>query len=282
MLSNMPIFCQKPKLGDVIWTLPTVKAAGKSGYFFNPTVHGEHHRCPYWEKSFEQLIPILEQQEYIAQASIKPFPNRRYYDFYFGLYKLRTGYGKSLVKANYEAIMNWGVDQHRGLKEFKHIRQQISDNFNYDPWLKCTPIRNRELFPIVFCVSRKFNPKHWEFMNRFPKHQVANISFFKGISEQGLGSSSGKLPGKGPLVDIGTPIVMEDLLDVFEYVAGAEIFVGDSSFPQALACGLGKYQLVFDTFKRLDFFVGNEKEYLLSEDHDVNYQLASQKLSPTL
>jgi hypothetical protein len=232
----MKTFKHSGDCGDLIYSLPAVKALGGGVFYINITAGFTRLR----ERQYNLIRPLLLKQPYISDVQIwnkEPID----YDldkFRFSGYDLNT---LNLAKAHLRAF-------------------NLDENLANEKWLECKPVH---ISPVIFARSMRYRKKYYEkelegYLVAFPK------SAFIGLPEE----------HKDFIERIGRIDFIEivDYLDMAKIINGAELFIGNQSLPFAISEGLHKDNIleISDSHKNCNFereghnFIKQVDDYLNS------------------
>ena len=213
------IFHHTGDWGDVIYSLPVIKALGGGVLFLS-----DDNKFPFPRKSRERVTaewvnnikPLLEQQDYIWRAS---FTHGLPFSTDCDLNKFRLPW-KGVVKDPTKTI-------------FKMHQEAFGVSYPEDqPWLTVDePIISK---PIIVNLTARYRNFHFPWINLIRKYgdqmgfvgSPTEASFFENMA-YGVGKS---IPHRKT----------GNLLDAARVIAGAKVFIGNQSAPMAIALGLGK------------------------------------------
>lgn len=226
-LTKLPIEVFRPLIyhhsgdyGDIIYSLPTIKALGEGVLWFS---HDNHWRFPadtrlrpdyHWAENIQGL---LNQQEYIWNAQYTPsWPHSCDFD----LNEFRKAY------------------IHTGPQNFRSIFRLHLEAFNTDypedqPWLKVDQAIEIPGRPIVVNRTQRYHNEYVSMWQILKEHEDKCV--FIGTVEEYQAFRS----FIHPLTNI-PHYPTATLLDAARVIAGCKVFVGNQSCPMAIAIGLGK------------------------------------------
>lgn len=254
----MLTFKHKPCLGDIIYSLPAVRAVGGGLIYLDPRFHGTPPR-KYWLKhdnpqdiknwinKFSLLIPLLERQEYVEKAKIYAGEKFDYdLDSYFHCGHMSGRKCPTIVDAH-----------------FMGLNLQIKPLI---PWLICpnNSLKEQGLTKPIILI----NNGHWEPSAPVDLSFLHDLNNFKDLI---WNCSPGRFPG------IGIPRKVESLIEWLELIDGCEMFIGNQSFPLSLAVGLGKKRMFLECTAYPNCTFRGEDEFVITNDHNTNY-LAMKRL----
>jgi hypothetical protein len=217
-------FLHSGDLGDIIYSLPTVRALGGGTLWLapDPRVRTMHGSTP---ESFASIVSLLKAQEYLADVRCEPPPA-----------------GVELVNLN-EFRVNGSDLFFTNLADLYLSPHGLPKSHRNTPWLKIPrpAIGSRLAHAVVMSRSCRYhNPGFpWsEIVQRFgnARPEPVERACFIGTPEEhaAFTASFGGVPYEQ------TPT----LLDVAEVIAAADLFVGNQSAPLAIAHGLGQSVLI--------------------------------------
>ena len=238
----MTTFLHSGDMGDIIYSLPTIRAMGGGDLFldelggkFDEYVRG---MLPVWmdrlkfdEESIRFLTPLLNAQSYISSTK-----THNLCPVEINLNKFRNHLGtfpskKSLCDAHFDAF---------GITEK-----------NVSPWIHVVPNRVR---PLVIARSARYQSSHlWWDMNHkyFTRQQCCFVG-----TELEYSTFVSAIDCDPLFVRTSTA------LELAEIIAGAEMFYGNQSLPMAIRIGLGMdfYQEVYPRAPNCVFNFGHYVE----------------------
>lgn len=202
-------FYHSGNLGDIIFSLPAVKALGGGNYYVssapNPKLPEISRPRLMAKESVQQMVDFLKTQPYLKNVAVY---NNESIDIDLDKWKLHAANGKHLI-LNYLELLSVKTDLSRPWLE------NISPKYVNDIVIQYT---GRWIKP----VSRI----NWECLKRFEKKCV-----FIGYSEEhqnflnSTGLSMERFPAK-------------DILEIAQVIKGSRLFIGNQSLGFALAEGL--------------------------------------------
>jgi len=230
----MTSFSHSGNLGDVIWSLPTVKHFGGGDFYIilngvsaairkynNGPVFPEYENR-LSEKDYSLLAPLLEAQPYINKVAVY---NGEKIDYDLDLFRGTVG------------------------EEFKtNFIETYAQTFNlpYDPatsfapWLAVTP--NRVAKFVVARTARYHSNRTTTiptWITVMCENKVTSDSVFIGMPDEHAAFQD--------LFNVSIPYYKcKDFLDMAEVIAGADGFMSNQTFAYSIARGLGK-QTVLET-----------------------------------
>lgn len=223
-LTPLPPEIQRPKifhhtgdLGDVIYSVPTIRALGGGVLFLS-----DDNKYPFPRKSRERVTaewvnnikPLLEAQDCIERVS-----------FTHGL-PFSTNHDLNRFRRV------WGQPHH----DLSSIFQMHLDEFGVKwpeqkPWL--TIDRQEKTAPIVVNATERYRNWHFPWTNLIKKYHQ-DMTFVGTKREYGRFSELAYGVGK---VIHWTPT--DNLLELARVISGSKVFIGNQSCPMAIALGLG-------------------------------------------
>lgn len=206
-------------MGDVIYSLPTIKAIGPGMLWLSPENHFAYplptHTpvTPEWAAS---LASLLNLQDYIFRCQYTP------------AYPHSTDYDLNSHRAYY---IERGNDKFNTLFRL-HLMKFKVDYPEDQPWLTVDRADTIEGRPIMVNRTQRWNdPKFdWTALVKNHKHQM----FFVGTSKEY--EMFRKFDPHREVPYVKTP----QLLDLARLIQGCKVFVGNQSTPMAIAFGLNK------------------------------------------
>jgi len=205
------IFKHKPKLGDVIYSLPLIKHLGGGTLYLDPVSPYFKNREKEWIDKFNWLIPLLAIQPYIHKVEI--YQGQKYdmdLDKIHTTSHLTKGNKVSIVENNFIA---------------QNVDFQLWDGL---PWLRShyTDLRTTSS---LFANSKFYHNDtvDWCYLLETGSGFTGTFSEFVGFK---------KRVGKTQIGFLET----NTALDLLALINGCNTFYGNQSLPLAIALGLGK------------------------------------------
>lgn len=197
------VFKHTGDLGDIVAALPSIRALGGGNIVICPQGTGQGRESLKGAR-FESIKPLLEAQPYIGRVEWQDTPQECTHDF--SGFRVNQQYGENLL--------DW---QGR----FMGVTP------SHDPWLTC--IRSgKSLGRTVIARSQRYhNPG-------FPWHVV--LHKHRNCLFVGLESEHFEFCRTVGRVEF---MPTNNLLELAEVIAGANLFVGNQSCPYWVAAGLG-------------------------------------------
>lgn len=255
-------FYHSGDIGDVIYALPTIRALGGGILYLGPVVnqpHGVHPRIGITAEICKNLRGLLEAQSYIHQVVFAPSPPTVDHD----LNKFRL-YWKGFFKSDLEAL--WA--RKRWFKTYPlawiHAAAFGVDFDESQPWLSVQ--KNGCHKTIIIARSERARGKAFPW--RAIVKRIGPDSAFVGTPKEHRDFCN----RFGRVEFLPTPT----LLDLAVVLAGAELFIGNTSAPLAMAQGMGKQRIVecrddahpfdsdLDPARQTNFHSGNDPETVLN------------------
>lgn len=210
-------FYHSGDLGDIIYSLPTVKALGGGAMYLGPDgCKAMMPREPMTMERFNLIAPLLRVQPYVDSCE----------------YRMKaTGVDYNLNQFKYE-ILN-GYEKQPGANLARAFLKSFNLPLDLDlkPWL--TVDSENEAFPVVIARSPRFHASFgWK---RILETYRGMIGFVGLKSEH---EEFCKEFGDVPYCQT------QDLLELAQVIAGSRLFVGNQSSPFSIAVGLGKRSIL--------------------------------------
>jgi len=218
-------FKHKPKLGDIIYSLPVIKYMGGGVLYLDPVSEHFPGEKDEWIKKFNWFMPLLKAQDYIKDVKI--YEGEKY-DIDLDKY-MNTTHLNYMDKVNI-------VDNH-------FIAQGITPP-KYEPWLKSEKIKG---FDIV--VSNSLTHHNKVDYNKLLKDKEF---IFLGLSEEALMFEK-RVNYEFPVSHFN----VNDILQIAYFIDACSTFIGNQSLPLAIALGLGKKCLVEESIAWPNCIMGN-------------------------
>lgn len=219
-------FFHSGDLGDIIYSLPTIKELGGGNLYLGPIGKSPH---PPDKKLTSQIVndltPILTQQEYIHNVYYEDSTN---HNIHYDLNKFRN------------IFIDWKNNKYTA-DEVNKIRQinlveLTASEFNLSKilyvykWLTCKKNIGSLCYPIIVNRTSRYNNP------RFPWTDIIK-DFRKNIIFLGTVDEHKDFTDQfGNITHIKTP----SMTTVFELIHNAKLFIGNQSFLYSLAEGLKK------------------------------------------
>lgn len=210
-------------LGDIIYSLPTIKTLGGGILYLDPE-GGKEEPLVNWsvynntkltEKSIDAIKPFLEQQDYIEEVRLWD-PS---IEVDYNLDKFRKH-----IKFNNLSLSH--------LDAFDLVEDNL--HFHSTPWLKAEKKELPVGKDIVLSRSCRYHG-NYSFWECLPEEWVENAVFVSHPKEyEYFLYTFPRFEGKIPYVQT------ESILDLAGYIAECKLFVGNSNFAHALAEGMKK------------------------------------------
>jgi hypothetical protein len=228
----MNSFRHSGKLGDIIYSLPAVKALGGGSYFVD---HRTEYlrKPPLGEQAAKMMTDLLLTQDYVRHAALydgRPvtcdldrFRETAVGLHFFNALRAQTNrltgilFGGLAEQARAQLIPKIELD----LPQCHWDCAALPGKANVDPWL--SGINNKHVADIVICKTDRHPGKlDWNMLREF-----ANKAVFIGFENEHLAFCSSYFP-------VGF-YKATDFVDFAQVIAGAKLFVGNQCFGLALA-----------------------------------------------
>ena len=208
-------------LGDIVFSLPTMKALGGGILYLDPKggeeeplvswANGLFNKTKLTEKGIESIRPLLEQQEYITEIRLWKGEE---VDFNLDMFRMHIKYN-NLSDSHLAAF---GIDFSARDEAWLEVSDPIVD----------LPGRD-----VIFARSCRYhgNYSFWETISR----DIVDKAFFLGFKEE-YEFFKYTYPH---MADVPHKEV-SDLLEMARVIAGCDLFVGNQGLPHALAEALKK------------------------------------------
>lgn len=191
-------------LGDIVASLPCVRAVGGAHFVISPRENGP--REPMRGARYEAIRPLLEAQPYVSGVEWRDAPGEITHD----LSDFRQDFKRD------ENLADW---------QARHLSLKIS----LEPWLLAFR-SERSLGKVVFARSTRYLNYNFPWRRLIAEHNRKSI--FVGTSEEHRAFQI----SQGCVVEY---VPTKNLLELAEIIAGASLFVGNQSCPFWIAVGLG-------------------------------------------
>lgn len=222
--NNMTTYSHSGNLGDIIWSLPTVKHFG--GGEFNlipagiPDAIRKYNNGPVFpeyenrlsQRDFAMIAPLLEAQPYITKLT---FEKNKKFDYDLDLFRATVGQGftKNFIET---------------------FAQTFNTPVDYNPWLTVTPKKIANF--VITRTLRYHSPKTTaipDWIKILRENNVAVDGIFVGLPEEHDAFQK--------LFCIQVPYYkVNNFLELAEVIAGADTFISNATFAYGVAQGLGK------------------------------------------
>lgn len=230
-------FYHSGDLGDIIYSLPTIKALGGGLLILSADYNKMDVRNKLTLEIINDLRKVLNLQDYIIDTrSAHKMPA----DIDYNLNDMRQpfidwGAGK-FTEEEVDVLRNKNLTHHYfDLYNLNHYHEHIQ-------WLHADISKIYNNFPIIINRTIRYNNKN------FPWQEIVNKYFdkiiFVGLPDEYKEFSSNF--GKIKYVESSS------ILELFHIISGCKIFIGNQSFPYSLAEGLKK-----NCIQETDTWVGN-------------------------
>lgn len=217
----MATFKHSGDLGDIIYSMPTIKALGGGILYLNPgkplkkKIHGIPTKKFTSEKPIDMVRPLLEKQDYINEVRVW---NGEKVDYDLDLFRdIGTNLGKTNLAVAH--TLPFKLDPRIVDKQWIH---------NIEP----KQVLGRT---VVFHRSPRYHNKNFE-QKTWPrfisKHRTTAV--FIGIPEEYKAFCERFKTTNIPFHQVS------DFLELAQIIQGSELFVGNQSMPFAIAEGLHK------------------------------------------
>lgn len=209
----MPRFKHSGAIGDVIYSLPTVRGLG-GGVMYFPTGKPSH----FWNAFYGDPNPILARLV-LAQPYIQGVEAFTGQEIDYDLGKFRKAFGSAMFVETMSLC-----DMH-----LRTFGLPLSERDR--PWIHVQPRALPEGKDVIFCRSSRYASPFFRWQRIWEEY--GSRAVFCGLPvehqefQDKLGVTVPHLPTR-------------DLLDLAEYIASCSLFVGNQSSPFALAEGLKK------------------------------------------
>lgn len=205
-------FCHAGDAGDCCYSLPTIKALGGGTLYLN-LVTGIA-REPMTPQKRDWLAPLLEAQEYIKSVEMYRGQAVAYNLNYFRNYWR-------------EHLNEFGVS----LAEWHCRAFEVDPVCLNKPWLECEA---KLIEPVVIHRSERYQNKDFDWKRVLEKYKGQCVFI-------GLEQEHRKFTGQFSYLPF---YKVTSALDMAQVINGAKLFVGNQSFPNAVAEGLKKPKIL--------------------------------------
>jgi hypothetical protein len=204
------IFKHRPKLGDIIYSLPFIKANGGGTLYLDPDSPHFPNQRELWIERFNWLMPLINAQDYIEEVKIwdgEPFDVDL--DDYMNTTHLTKGDKVNIVD--------------------NHFIGQGQSPIKYEKWLSVKD-RFSKITDAMEVVANSSN--HQDLSVDYSMVISGNETFVGTTHEWKAFVNRGGKRLRSPLC--------KDALELADIIAKANVFIGNQSLPLAIALGLGK------------------------------------------
>jgi len=220
----MKTFSHSGNLGDIVWSLPTIKHFGGGELNLIPSgipdairkynngpvfTEYENRLSP---KDFAMIVPLLEAQPYITSLT---FEKNKKFDYDLDLF--RGTVGQAFTKNFIETFA-----------------QTFNTPVDYSPWLTVEP---KKVAKFVVTRTLRYHSNKTTtiptWLNLLRENKVAQEGVFVGLPEEHSAFQQ--------LFNIDIPhYKVNNFLELAEVIAGADTFISNATFAYGVAQGLGK------------------------------------------
>jgi len=217
----MKTFKHSGDLGDIMYSLPTVRKLGGGILYLNPgnplekRIPGIPTRLNL--ETIKMLKPLLEAQDYIKE--VKVWDNKLPVDY--DLDQFRVKYERKVGKNNLADVHLWTF----GLKEKEKNKAWLSN------------IKPKYIADVVIHRSPRYNDYKFPWGDILIKY-IGNISF---VGLEGEWERFKQDNGNVPFYPVS------NFLELAQVIKGSKLFIGNQSFPYSVAEGL-KHQAILERF----------------------------------
>lgn len=216
-LDTSKAFYHSGDLGDIIYSLPTVKAMGGGSVYLGPdNKSGMKTRELLTENRVKLIAPLLTTQSYVKAVqyaeSVPDNVTINLNKFRVNLLRTRCDVrpGMNLVRAH---LLTFGLPL----------------GLDRDPWLT-VPTAIQHGYPVVVARSSRYHNSRFDWKQVVRRYR--NQMVFVGLPDEYFAFCAQF--GKVDYRPTG------DLLELARVIAGCKVFIGNQSCPLAIAVGLGK------------------------------------------
>jgi len=250
-------FYHSGDLGDIIYSLPTIKALGGGLLVLSSDYDKMDVRNKLSLDTINELKSILNLQEYIIDTRAA---HKKPADIDFDLNDMR------------QPFIDWGAgkfnEEEVQILRNKSLTHHYFDLYNLNHYNECnewlytdiTKIYNE--YPIVINRTERYNNIN------FPWQEIVD-TYFNKIIFVGLPNEYNRFKNSYGKVKY---IESKTLLDLFQIISGCKIFIGNQSFPYSLAEGLKK-----NCVQETDTWVGNcqyfrHNSYIIKDGKEYSFE----------
>lgn len=203
----MNSFTHSGDIGDLIYSLPAIRAKG-GGILYLRHTHGRTvHGMS--EDKCERIKPLLLAQPYIKDVI----------------------FDNNAPDSSLDGFRDHGYAGN--LADMHLATQGLSWEHRSTPWLKVTP---NAKYKVVFIRTQRYNNKHFDWGRIYRKY--AGDAVFMGFDTEHaiFEKTIGPIPR----------VVTSNFLEIAEYIAGCQLFVGNYTSLTAIAEGLKHPQMIVE------------------------------------
>lgn len=227
-----PVFVHRPKMGDIIYSLPLIRALGGGTLLLNPESPYFPNQKFYWTKTFEWMIPYLKTLPYLDDVRV--YNGEKFHvdldNYMVGTTHLEVGDTVSIVE-----------------NHFKGCEFEFNPEEDTKQWLKSVKKKGVPKVLIARSSNHRGHGTTFDFLD-----QYKDIAFIgTEIEYKAFISETGKdIPHYKTI----------DLMDLMGAISSCKLFIGNQSFPLSLAAGLRKKRIVEQALKYPNCTFGHEEE----------------------
>lgn len=188
-------------LGDIIYSLAAIKAAGGGNLYLYPA---KDTREPMTRARFDVIASLLKSQNYIGEVGYVPNVVKGSFDL--GLIRNYLRYGQTILEGFFE---------------------MVKLPVTCDPWLKVKPI---EIMPVIFAKSVRYHNPLFDWPGIVKKY--ANCAGFIGLKSE-YDTFINTYDTNICRIDT------QDLFAAASVIAGSKLFIANQSCPAAIGHALG-------------------------------------------
>lgn len=208
--------------GDVIYSLPAVRVAGGGDFYLS---RSDFTRVASDEKALANIAPLLLAQPYIASVALwnaQPI-----------------AYDLDLFRNIGDAKQNI-ADRHLRAFSFPETESDVA-------WLEVSPL---SVSPVVINATARFRNPHFPWREVLERFKGSCVFVGHPTEFEAFTRSYGRLPYRPT----------QNLLELAEVIAGAELFIGNQSCACAIAEGLKK-EIIQETFPDYPNCIFHRKQF---------------------
>lgn len=210
-IKSKQIFSHGGDLGDIVYSLPIVKNLGGGEIHFNSVAGTREKMTP---ERVKFISPLLMHQKYITKVTMLSSDK---VDFDLNAFR-------PFKDQHYDKVLSWGVS----LPEWSCRAFNMPTSILCQPWLTC---EKHCVEKVVIHRSARYHNIHFDWKRVLQKY--GNMAVFIGQRDEYEAFKR----------DFGAAIqfyAVKDALEMAEIINGAELFIGNQSFPNSVAEGLKK------------------------------------------
>lgn len=204
-------FSHSGDIGDIAYAMPTIKALGGGTLLLSQS---KTTRIVMNRANIDFVKPLLESQDYIDLVDEYRGEQVCYnLDYFHQYWRENSQYGISLAAWQCRAF-------------------SVPESVLNEQWI--TGLEPKKVSPVIIHRSPRYHNSNFDWKRVVTKYK-GKINFV------GLASEHSEFTKEFNYVPHA---VVKDALEMAQIIAGAEVFIGNQSFPAALAEGLKKHKIL--------------------------------------